>query len=115
MDDLTLADILLPDTGLSVGEVNARYPKRVLLADAKVTRFAPSPTGFLHMGGLFAALVSERLAHQSGGVFFLRIEDTDKKREVAGSIPKIIDSLKYFNIRFDEGETEPGVETGSCR
>ena len=70
-----------------------------------VTRFAPSPTGFVHFGNLFPALTSERLAHQSGGVFFLRIEDTDAKREVKGAIAILIDSLKHYGISFDEGET----------
>jgi len=113
MDYSKLADLLLPDVNVSIEEILDMYPKRTLPADAKVTRFAPSPTGFLHMGGLFAALISERLAHQSGGVFYLRIEDTDKKREVKESIPGIIDSLNYFRISFDEGEIKPGTEIGN--
>lgn len=113
MDYAKLADLLLPDVDTSIEEILDMYPKRNLPADAKVTRFAPSPTGFLHMGGLFAALISERLAHQSGGVFYLRIEDTDKKREVKGSIPDIIKSLDYFGIRFDEGEVKPEKEIGN--
>ena len=113
MNYAKLAGLLLPDTDMSIEEILAMYPKRNLPANAKVTRFAPSPTGFLHMGGLFAALISERLAHQSGGVFYLRIEDTDKKREVKGSIPQIIKSLDYFGIRFDEGEIKPEKEIGN--
>lgn len=113
MDNSKLADLLLPDTEISVEEIQDMYPKRILPACAKVIRFAPSPTGFLHMGGLFAALISERLAHQSGGVFYLRIEDTDKKREVKGSITEIINSLNYFNISFDEGTIKPDIEVGS--
>lgn len=113
MDYAKLADLLLPATNVSTEEILAMYSKRNLPANAKVTRFAPSPTGFLHMGGLFAALISERLAHQSGGVFYLRIEDTDKKREVKGSIPQIIKSLDYFGIRFDEGEIKPEKEIGN--
>jgi glutamyl-tRNA synthetase len=112
MDYLKLAELLLPDTNVSTEEILDMYPKRSLPANAKVTRFAPSPTGFLHMGGLFAALISERLAHQSSGVFFLRIEDTDKKREIEGSITGIINSLNYFRISFDEGEIKPGKEIG---
>jgi glutamyl-tRNA synthetase len=113
MDNIKLADILLPDTNMTTQKILEMYPKRHLPVDAKVTRFAPSPTGFLHMGGLFAALIPERLAHQSGGVCYLRIEDTDKKREVEGSIPTIIRSLDYFSIRFDEGEIKPGTEIGN--
>lgn len=113
MDYLKLADLLLPDTNVPIGEILDMYPKRSLPANAKVTRFAPSPTGFLHMGGLFASLISERLAHQSGGIFYLRIEDTDKKREVEGSITEIINSLNYFRISFDEGEIKPDIEIGS--
>lgn len=108
-----LADLLLPDTNVTIEEILDMYTKRILPDNAKVTRFAPSPTGFLHMGGLFAALISERLAHQSGGVFYLRIEDTDKKREVKGSISEIINSLNYFRISFDEGEIKPEEEIGS--
>ncbi|MCL2740543.1 MAG: glutamate--tRNA ligase [Oscillospiraceae bacterium] len=73
-----------------------------------VTRFSPSPTGFLHIGNVFGALTDERLAHQSGGVFILRIEDTDSKREVPGGVGLIIDNLKEFGISFDECATEGG-------
>lgn len=107
-----LAELLLPDVRLSPPEIAKRYPKRELPQGAMVTRFAPSPTGFVHMGGLFAALISERLARQSGGLFYLRIEDTDRKREVKGSIPQILKSLDYFGIGFDEGETESGKDKG---
>ena len=113
MDYTKLAELLLPDSNVSIEEILEMYPKRNLLADAKVTRIAPSPTGFIHLGNIYAALISERLAHQSGGVFYLRIEDTDKKREVKGSIPQIIKSLDYFGIRFDEGEIKPEKEIGN--
>ena len=78
--------------------IEARYPDRRLPAAAEVMRFAPSPTGSMHIGGLFAALLSERLAKRSGGVFFLRIEDTDKLREVPGAVQGIIDSMRDFGI-----------------
>lgn len=107
-----LADLLLPDVDLRPEDILQRYPKRNLPEGAKVTRVGPSPTGFLHMGTLLAALVPERLAHQSGGIFYLRIEDTDKKREIQGSIPGIIESLDYFGIHFDEGEVKPDQEAG---
>lgn len=82
-------------------------------ASAMVTRFAPSPTGSLNIGGLYATLISERLAHQSNGVFYLRIEGTDKKREVTGSTENIINSLLYFGIHFDEGHTLSGDSKGN--
>ncbi|MBQ7932012.1 MAG: glutamate--tRNA ligase, partial [Clostridia bacterium] len=77
MDYKYLADLLFPNLTLTIDEVEAKYPVRNLPEGAKVTRFAPSPTGFVHFGGMYQAVVDERLAHQSGGVFFLRIEDTD--------------------------------------
>ena len=97
-----IADLLLPDINTSPDYYENIYPNRVLPEGAMVTRFAPSPTGFLHLGSLFAAFIYERLAHQSGGTFYLRIEDTDKKREVQGSTSEIIRGLKTYNISFDE-------------
>ena len=85
MDTNYLADLLYPNIKTLPADMEARYPRRQLPEGAKVTRFAPSPTGFVHFGGLFPSTVAERLAHQSGGVFYLRIEDTDAKREVAGA------------------------------
>ena len=76
-----LADLIFPDVTKTPADYLAAYPKRTLAEGAKVTRYAPSPTGFQHIGGVFAALVSERIAKQSGGVFYLRIEDTDKKEK----------------------------------
>ena len=84
MDTIRLAQLLFPDVTETPEQVEARYPARQLPEGAKVTRMAPSPTGFMHLGNLFGAVVDERLAHQSGGIFYLRIEDTDKKREVEG-------------------------------
>jgi len=84
------------------------YPPRELPAGAKVTRLGPSPTGFIHLGNLYGAFVDERLAHQSGGTFFLRIEDTDDKRFVENAVETIITSLDFFGIKFDEGVTETG-------
>ncbi|MBE6542705.1 MAG: glutamate--tRNA ligase, partial [Ruminococcaceae bacterium] len=103
MDYKYLADLLFPNVTMTREEVEAKYPARDLPEGAKVTRFAPSPTGFIHLGGLFPSTVSERLAHQSGGVFYLRIEDTDSKREVDGAASALIKTLERFNICFDEG------------
>ena len=103
MDHKLLADLLFPHITDTPADIEARYPARSLPEGAKVTRFAPSPTGFVHFGGLFPSTVCERLAHQSGGVFYLRIEDTDSKREVAGAAEALIRTLGTYGIRFDEG------------
>ncbi len=103
-----LAELLFPNVTESPEECEARFPKRQLPEGAKVTRFAPSPTGFLHFGGLFPTTVGERLAHQSGGVFILRIEDTDAKREVEGAAENLINTLSHYGICFDEGATAEG-------
>lgn len=103
MDYERLAEILFPDITKTPEDIEAMYPPRNLPEGAKVTRFAPSPTGFVHLGGLYQTIVGERLAHQSGGVFYLRIEDTDDKREVKGAAQKLINTLAHYGIRFDEG------------
>ena len=103
-----LAALLFPDVRETPADMFARYPERKLPEGAKVTRFAPSPTGFLHFGGLFPSMVGERLAHQSGGVFILRIEDTDAKREVKGAAASLMETLAYYGIKFDEGATADG-------
>lgn len=108
MDFQTLADLLYPDMTRTPEQLEEEFPPRALPEGAAVTRMAPSPTGFMHFGNLFPAVTSERLAHQSGGVFFLRIEDTDQKREVEGAVEVIIESLKHYGIRFDEGATIEG-------
>lgn len=108
-----LADLIFADATLSTtSEIEAKYRPRALPEGAFVTRFAPSPTGFLHLGGIYASLISERLAHQSNGVFFLRIEDTDKKREVDGAISIITNSLQKYGITFDEGQISLNNEVG---
>ena len=86
-----------------------KYPERNLKEGARVVRYAPSPTGFQHIGGVYAALINERLAHQSEGIFYLRIEDTDQKREVEGAIEDTIATMHNFGMNFDEGMT--GEET----
>ncbi len=103
MDYGLLADILFPEVTKTPEEIEACYPARELPEGAKVTRFAPSPTGFVHFGGLFPTITGERLAHLSGGVFYLRIEDTDAKREVEGAAAGLIHTLSRYGISFDEG------------
>ncbi|MBE6653043.1 MAG: glutamate--tRNA ligase [Ruminococcaceae bacterium] len=103
MNHQKLAELLFPNVTETPEETEARFPARQLPEGAKVTRFAPSPTGFVHFGGLFPVMVGERLAHQSGGVFYLRIEDTDAKREVPGAAEGLITTLERYGIHFDEG------------
>ena len=81
MDYQKLADLLFPDVTATIDEMEAKFPPRNLPEGAQVTRMGPSPTGFIHLGNLYSALADERIAHQSGGVFYLRIEDTDNKRK----------------------------------
>lgn len=103
MDYKKLADLLFPQTDYTAEELEEKFPLRVLKEGAVVTRMAPSPTGFVHLGNFVQALASERIAHQSDGVLFLRIEDTDKKREVDGAVETVINSLKHYSVEFDEG------------
>ena len=103
MDYNRLAELLFPHITETPEDIEKRFPLRNLPEGAKVTRFAPSPTGFVHFGGLFPSTVGERLAHQSGGVFYLRIEDTDAKREVEGAAEGLIKTLAKYGINFDEG------------
>lgn len=98
-----LADYIYPNINLTIEDLEKRYPERNLKEGAKVTRFAPSPTGFLHTGSLFTSLVAYKMAKDSGGVFYLRLEDTDTKREVEGSATLLIKQLHDFNIEPDEG------------
>jgi glutamyl-tRNA synthetase len=107
-----LAELLFPDTAATPEHCEEKYPARDLPAGARVTRLGPSPTGFIHLGNLYVAFANERLAHQSGGVFFLRIEDTDSKREVPGAAAAIISALDYYGVRFDEGAAATG-ESGA--
>ncbi|ONI45605.1 glutamate--tRNA ligase [Candidatus Epulonipiscioides gigas] len=99
-----LANIIFKDITKTPQDYINQYKKRALKENAHVTRYAPSPTGFQHIGGIFAALVSERMASLSDGVFFLRIEDTDQKREVEGAIKDTIDTMHKYGIDFSEGQ-----------
>lgn len=108
MDNNFLAELLYPNIKTFPADMEARYPARVLPEGAKVTRFAPSPTGFLHIGNLYGAFTDERLAHTSGGIFYLRIEDTDAKRTVPNGIAIIIETLAKLGVEFDEGAVIDG-------
>ena len=108
MDYQALADLLFPQVTETPESLEEKYPLRQLQEGAVVTRMAPSPTGFVHLGNLVQGLIAERMAHQSGGVLFLRVEDTDAKREVAGAVEVLIDTLEHYSIHFDEGATHNG-------
>lgn len=111
MDNNKLAQLLFPDVVNTPEYYEEKFPYRKLPNKAEVTRMAPSPTGFIHLGNLYSALADERIAHRNGGVFYLRIEDTDEKRKVDGAVETIINVLRYFDIEFDEGagyaDTDP--------
>ncbi len=108
MDYTALANLLFPNVTDTPESLEEKYPLRQLPEGAVVTRMAPSPTGFVHLGNLVQGLSAERMAHQGEGVLFLRVEDTDAKREVAGAVEVLIDTLKHYGIAFDEGATHTG-------
>ena len=108
-----LAALLFPDVTATVDDLEQRFPPRSLKDGARVTRFAPSPTGFLHIGGLFSALISKLNATTTDGVFLLRIEDTDKKREIEDGVSEIIKGLRAFGVDPDEGVMGFGQESGA--
>ena len=112
MDYQALANLLFPDVTDTPEALEERFPCRSLPEGAVVTRMAPSPTGFVHLGNLVQGLTAERMAHQSGGILFLRVEDTDAKREVPGAVEVLINTLKHYGIFFDEGATIDG-DSGS--
>ncbi len=108
MDYQALSELLFPNVTDTPEALEARFPARTNPEGAVITRMAPSPTGFVHLGNLVQGMISERMAHQSGGVLFLRVEDTDAKREVPGAVEVLLDTLKHYGIQFDEGATIDG-------
>lgn len=107
-----MAELLLPEIDKEPSYYEEQYPDRHLAEGVRVTRVAPSPTGYLHLGTLFVSLINRLVADSTGGLFFTRIEDTDKKREVEGGIADIINGIKKFGIKIDEGFVEPDREEG---
>lgn len=107
------ADFLLPNVTHDINYYEEKYPSRNLSDNAQVTRFAPSPTGFVHFGSLFTAFVASKVAKQTNGVFYLRIEDTDQKRTVLNGVNDIIKDLKNYGISIDEGMTSENTEIGN--
>ena len=112
MDYKDLADLIFPDAK-DISYYEEKYPERDLPEGAIVTRFAPSPTGFVHIGGLYQALVARTIANKTKGVFFLRIEDTDQKREVENGVTGIVNSLIDFDMKPDEGMISDKEEIGN--
>ena len=112
MDTKKLADLLYPNAK-PIDYWFKKYPKRNLPEGAEVTRFAPSPTGYLHIGGVYTARIDALIAKQSKGVCYLRIEDTDQKREVEGGIEGIINGFNTFKVGFNEGQLDAVKEEGS--
>ena len=111
MDYKDLANLIFPGAK-DISYYEEKYPERNLPEGAIVTRFAPSPTGFVHIGGLYQALVAKEVAQKTGGVFFLRVEDTDQKREVENGVTGIVNSLKDFDMAPDEGMISDTEEIG---
>ena len=112
MDYKDLANLIFPEAK-EISYYEEKYPRRNLPEGAIVTRYAPSPTGFMHIGGLYQGLISKKLTEQTKGVFFLRIEDTDKKREIENGVSEIINSLKQYGLEADEGMINETEEVGN--
>lgn len=112
-DSQQIAQLLFPNITVDIQQILLASQPRELAEGAEVTRYAPSPTGFLHIGGVYAAMISERIAHQSGGVFILRIEDTDKQREIADGVKILASGLGKFGIVPDEGVLPDMTEVGA--
>ena len=109
MTSVDLANIIFPDVTKTIDDYKNMYPERTLKEGEKVTRFAPSPTGFMHLGGFFQAIIDKMLVQNSGGVFYLRNEDTDTAREVEGAVELIMDTLKHYDIVPDEYEFKGNI------
>ena len=106
-----LADLIFPNIK-DISYYEEKYPRRNLEEGAIVTRFAPSPTGFVHIGGLYQAFVARKVAKQTNGIFFLRVEDTDQKREIENGVTGIVNALKDFDMMPDEGQINENEELG---
>ena len=111
MDFNELAELIFPNAK-DISYYEEKYPERNLKEGAAVTRFAPSPTGFIHIGGLFGSIIDRKIAEQTEGTFILRIEDTDQKREIENGVLQIVNGLKDFDIIPNEGAISETEETG---
>ncbi|MBO5376106.1 MAG: glutamate--tRNA ligase [Bacilli bacterium] len=112
MTDKELAELIFPNITKTPEDYEKIYPERKLESGAAVSRFAPSPTGFVHMGSLLTTVIERKIPDETNGVFYLRIEDTDQKRSVENGIKGIVDDLKNFEIKIDEGALGEDEEIG---
>ncbi|MBR3152602.1 MAG: glutamate--tRNA ligase [Clostridia bacterium] len=112
MDNKDLANLIFPDSK-DISFYEEKYPKRELEEGAVVTRYAPSPTGVMHIGGLYQSLIAKKIAEQTGGVFFVRIEDTDQKREIENGVEEILNSLEDYGLEPDETVSKDGIDIGN--
>jgi len=112
MTNKELADLIYPDVTKTISDYEKIYPLRDLKEGAVVSRYAPSPTGFVHMGNMLACFIENFVPKQTGGAFYLRIEDTDQKREIEGGINNIIDAIKALGLSYDEGVISEDVQKG---
>ena len=112
MDYKDLAELIFPDAK-DASFYEEKYPRRNLKEGAVVTRYAPSPTGFVHIGGIFQCIIAKLVSKKTDGLFFLRIEDTDQKREIENGVTDIVSSLKSFGIDIDEGMISQSDEIGN--
>ena len=113
MTNKELADLMYPNVKLTIEDLEKKYPERDLKEGAIVSRYAPSPTGFVHMGNMLSCFIENFLPKKTDGVFYLRIEDTDQKREVEGGIENIINSIKALGIEINEGVISPTEQKGN--
>lgn len=107
-----LAELLFPNINIFPADIEKKYPPRSLKEGARVSRFAPSPTGFLHFGNLFSCMIAYKTVKMTNGVFFVRVEDTDQKRKVENAVETMLSGLKTYGINPDEGVTSDGCEIG---
>src|SRR5512133_801590 len=109
-----IADLLFPQVSQTPQDLFRRYPPRHLPDGAIVTRFAPSPTGFIHIGSIYISLIGRKITRQSGGVWILRIEDTDQQREIPRGVEQIVEAIESFGFEPDEGpySVDPLLERG---
>ena len=112
MEYKDLANLIFPNVK-EISYYEEKYPKRDLKDGAMITRFAPSPTGYVHIGGLYQSIIGKTIASQTEGVFILRIEDTDQKRQIENGVAQIVNAIKDFNIEFDEGMINETEEIGN--
>ena len=122
MTQQQLAELMFPIITATPADIEAQFPARQLPEGARVTRVAPSPTGYLHLGVFYTAMVNRLTADATKGIFYFRLEDTDKKREVEGGADDILTGMGRFGLAIDEGFVAPGKVVGdygpyqqSCR